>query len=73
MRSSDRSVLDEAYPDQGREDRIPGREFPGHPGPIVYIADCAMPPFDLGGDVSFVGSVGGLIYWRWFEGAHRWN
>jgi glyoxylase-like metal-dependent hydrolase (beta-lactamase superfamily II) len=35
------------------------REIPGHsPGSLVYIADSFDPPFVLGGDVLFSGSVG---------------
>jgi glyoxylase-like metal-dependent hydrolase (beta-lactamase superfamily II) len=35
------------------------REIPGHsPGSLVYVADGFDPPFVLGGDVLFAGSVG---------------
>ncbi len=35
------------------------REIPGHsPGSVVFIADGFDPPFVLGGDVLFCGSVG---------------
>jgi glyoxylase-like metal-dependent hydrolase (beta-lactamase superfamily II) len=35
------------------------REVPGHsPGSVVYIAEQSDPPFVLGGDVLFAGSVG---------------
>ncbi len=35
------------------------REIPGHsPGSVVFIADGEAPPFVLGGDVLFAGSVG---------------
>ena len=35
------------------------REIPGHsPGSVVYVCDAFDPPFVLGGDVLFAGSVG---------------
>lgn len=35
------------------------REIPGHsPGSVVFVADAYDPPFVLGGDVLFAGSVG---------------
>lgn len=35
------------------------REIPGHsPGSVVFVADQVDPPFVLGGDVLFAGSVG---------------
>jgi glyoxylase-like metal-dependent hydrolase (beta-lactamase superfamily II) len=35
------------------------REIPGHsPGSVVFVCEQAEPPFVLGGDVLFAGSVG---------------
>ncbi len=35
------------------------REIPGHsPGSVVFVADGFEPPFVIGGDVLFAGSVG---------------
>jgi glyoxylase-like metal-dependent hydrolase (beta-lactamase superfamily II) len=52
------------FVDQGERLEIAGmvfevREIPGHsPGSVVFVCEEADPPFVLGGDVLFAGSVG---------------
>lgn len=52
-------VVEEGEPLEVGGFRFEVREIPGHsPGSVVYVCDEFDPPFVLGGDVLFAGSVG---------------